>query len=135
MATICNTVASYLTNLGATHAICTALGDTLTFGHNLFISIGPATDSNSLTIEPYGGPPPELDKYRQTAAIQIMSRTNSRNDGLNVQQALINDLHMNELSGKGKMFAKHSIPLPLGTFEGGEKFLAVSNYTIRFVKV
>ena len=133
--TIMNSIASYLETLGATHIVPTAFGTTLVFGGNLFIGIGPATDSDSLTIIPYGGAPPNIDGYRQNPAIQIRSRTKSRNRAMSCQQALINTLHINELNGNAKMFAVQSVPMFLGTDEGGEHTIAISNYTIHHVKI
>ena len=133
--TIMNSVASYLTGLGATHTIPTAFGTTFTFGGHLFIVIGPATDSDSLTLVPYGGGTPNIDGYRQNPAIQIRTRTKSRNRAMSCQQALINNLHTNELSGEAIMFAVQSIPIFLGTDEGGEHTIVISNYTIKHVKV
>ena len=130
-----NTLASYLTNLGATHAIPTALGTTFTFGSNLFIGIAPATSADSLTIIPYGGSAPNIDNLRQNPAIQIRSRTTSRQTAVSTQQALINNLHTNELSGGGKMFAVQSVPIFLGSDEGGEYVITVSNYEIKHIKV
>ena len=133
--TILNTVASHLTGLAITNAVCVALGTTLEFGYNIHIGIGPATSGDVLTITPYGGSSPNLDGYRQNATIQIQSKTSSRATALELQQSLINELHINELSGNGKVFAKQSAPLLLGTIEGGEHTLAVSNYDIKYVKI
>lgn len=135
MSTICNVVASYLETLSATQAICDALGDTLTFGTNLFIGGSEATETNIITIIPYGGSPPEIDNKRQNPSIQIESKTSSRHTGLNLQQALINTLHMNELNGNGKMRANQSMPIPLGVELGGRRMIYVSNYNIKHVKI
>jgi len=135
MTTIMNSIASHLSNLSATHPACVALGTTFQFSHNMFIGIGPATESDCIDIIPYGGSSPEPDGYRQNPSIQIRSKTDSRQDGINLQQALINELHMNGLSGSGKVFAKQSIPIILGESEGGEYMICVSNYDIKHVKV
>lgn len=133
--TACNIVASHLTGLAITNAVCVALGTTLEFGYNIHIGIGPATSGDTLTITPYGGSPPNLDGYRQNAEIQIQSKTDNRKTALELQQSLINELHVSELSGNGKVFAKQSAPILLGTIEGGEHTLAVSNYNIKHVKI
>ena len=136
MATICNKVASYLSNLSATHPACVALGTAFQFSHNMFIGIGPATKSDSIDIIPYGGSSPEPDGYRQNPSIQIRSKTDSRQDGMNLQQALINELHMNGLSGNGKVYAKQSIPIIFdGGIDGGEYIICISNYDIKHIKI
>lgn len=119
MATILNNIASHLINLSATHAITNAFGTTLTFGTNLFIGGCEATETNTITLIPYGGSPPNKDGNRQNPSVQIESRTNSRYKGIETQQALINELHMNQLSGQGLIQANQSIPIILGTEKGG----------------
>ena len=135
MSTILNTVASYLTDLSATHSITTALGTTLTFGTNLFIGGCEATEANTITLIPYGGSAPNIDGNRQNPSIQIESRTTSRYKGIEFQQALINFLHMNELGGQGLVQANNSIPIPLGTERGGRYIIMVSNYHVKHIKV
>jgi len=135
LSTILNTVASYLSDLSATSAVVTAFGTTLVFGTNMFIGGETATETNTLSILPYGGSPPDIDGNRQNPAIQIRTRTTSRYSGLEVQQALINTLHTNELGGAGKMFAVQSCPIPLDTELGGRYVVYVSNYQIKHVKV
>ena len=133
--TICNNVASYLTDLGATHAVCSALGDTLTFAENLFIGISPATDIDTIAILPYGGSPPNMDNIRQEASIQIRTKTDSRYRGLGLQQEIINFLHTKEIVGVGKIFAKQSVPILFDVLESGEHTVMVSNFDIKYIKV
>ena len=135
MSTILNTVASYLCNLSATSSICVSLGTTLEFSRNLFIGGCEATETNTITLIPYGGSPPNNDGYRQNPSVQVESRTTSRYKGLETQQALINWLHMHELGGQGLVQANNSIPIPLGTERGGRYVLYVSNFNIKSLKV
>jgi hypothetical protein len=132
---IVNIVASYLEDLTATHPICSALGDTLTFGENMFIGGEVATETNGISIIPYGGSPPNIDGNRQDASIQIRSRTTSRYKALEVQQALINTLHMNELNGDGFVQANQSAPIILDTEMGGRFTICISNYRVKHVKI
>jgi len=134
--TICNTVASYLTDLTATNAICSALGATLSFGTNLFIGIEPADkDVSVVTIIPYGGSPPNVDNQRQNPSVQVRVNSITRQGALTIQQSLINELHMNKLSGEGLMMSNDSAPLLIGSFEGGQKTISVSNYTVKHIKI
>lgn len=135
MATILNTIASYLENLSATHPVCSALGTTLAFGTNLFIGGTEATQADTITLIPYGGVMPDPDGNRQNPSIQIDTRTSSRYKGLETQQALINTFHMNELNGGGLMRAVQSAPIALGIEFGGRYILYVSNYDIKHIKV
>ena len=134
MSTILNTVASYLCNLSATHAITVALGTTLTFGTNFFIGGCEATEANTLTLIPYGGSPPNISNT-QNPSVQIETRTISRYIAIELQQALINFLHMNQLEGSGLIQAKQSCPILLSTERGGRLIISVSNYNIKHVKV
>lgn len=133
--TICNAVASYLEDLTATNAICSALGTTLEFGTNLFIGIEPADkDVTTVTLIPYGGGPPLPDKYRQEPSIQIRVNSVTRQGALTVQQAIINELHMNQLNGNGQITCNNSAPLLIGSFEGGQHTISVSNFNVKHVR-
>jgi len=133
--TICNAVASYLEDLTATNAVNVALGTTMEYGRNLFIGIEPATKVDTITLTPYGGSPPNVDRQRQNPSIQIRSNTNTRQKALSVQQSLINLLSMNELNGNGFVRCNQSAPIIGGVSEGGEWIIAFSNYNIKHVKV
>ena len=88
MNTICNVIASYLETLSATQAICDALGDTLTFGTNLFIGGSEATETNIITIIPYGGSPPEIDNKRQNDCHSIKCVTLSKRSKLKIEPVI-----------------------------------------------
>ena len=131
---ILNKVASYLENLSATHAICSALGSTMTFGTNLFIGIEPIKTVSTITLIPYSGSPPNMDNQRQTAALQIRLRTNSRYKSLSVQQACIDNLHTNTLNGNGKMYSRDSAPIIIKSEDNDKWIISVSNYIVKYVK-
>jgi len=133
--TICNVVASYLQDLTATHPLCVTLGTRLVPGTNLYIAGDIATTVNSLNIVPYGGIAPNNDGNRQNPYIQIESRTTSKGKALGVQQDLINLLHMNELNSGGLVQAVQSAPILLEAQRGGEYFKAVSNYSVKHIKI
>ena len=133
--TIFNKISNYICSLLATSNICSELGTTLNVGENLFIGFEPDTANDSITLIPYGGAPPEPDGYKQNPSVQIRLKTSSREKAIKVQQAIINELHMNELSGSGKMFAVQSAPILLPDLEAGEWKISVSNYNIKHVKV
>ena len=131
--TICDRVASYLTTLDIGNEICTAVGTTLTFNTNLFIGIEPADPKVSvITIIPYGGSGPVKD--RQNPAIQIRTKTYLQNP-LSIPQALINDLHDNELSGSGKVISLNSAPILIGSFQGGQYTISTTNFEVKHVNL
>ena len=132
--TIYNKISDYLISLSATSNVCSELGTTLTTS-NLHIGFESDTDNDSITLIPYSGAPPNSDGNRQNPSVQIRLKTSSREKSMKVQQAIINDLHMNELSGNGKMFAVQSAPSLLEDTEGGEWHISVSNYNIKHVKI
>ena len=134
--TICNVVASYLSDLTATNPICVALGTTLQTGTNLYIGVEPAGKSVSIvTLIPYGGSPPMADRYRQEPSIQVRVNSVTREGALSIQQALINELHMNQLNGNGQITCNNSAPLFIGSFEGGRHTISVSNYNVKHIKI
>ena len=133
--TIFNKISDYLVCLNATQDICSELGTTFTSGTNVFIGFEPDTDNDSLTLIPYGGGSPNPDNNRQSPSVQIRLKTSSRQKALKVQQAIINKLHMNELSGSGKMFAIQSAPILMPDTEAGEWMVSVSNFDIKHVKI
>ena len=133
----CNTVASYLTDLSATNAICQALGTTLKYSTNLFVGFQPSVDRNTITLVPTGGTSPENDKLRQNPSFQIMLKINSREKSLTVSQALINTLHGNMLNGvgHGRISANQSAPFVIGILEGGEWIVSTINFNAKHVRV
>lgn len=131
--TIFNKISDYLISLNATHNICSELGTAFTT-NNLFIGYEPNTKNDSLTLIPYGGGPPGMDE-KQNPSVQIRLKVSTRQKALKVQQAIINDLHCNELSGNGKMFAVQSAPILMPDMEGGEWKVSVSNFNIKHVKI
>jgi len=131
---IVNIVASYLEDLSATHPICNELGNTLTFGTNLFIGIEPTKSVDTLTLIPYGGKPPNVDNQRQEAALQLRLRTSSRYKSLSVQQACIDNLNCNQLNGEGYMRAINSVPLIIKSEDNDKWIVSVSNYTVKYIK-
>ena len=135
MATIYDKVKDYFVGLASDHAICSAFGTTFTFGTNLFIGIEPNVSVSCITIQPYAGPPPTPEGDRQESAMQIRLKTNNRQKAITVQQAIINSLHGNQLSGNGYITANNSSPTIIGILEGGEWIISVSNYLIKHVKI
>jgi len=135
MSTVLNLVASHLTTLLATNIICTALGTTLRLGSTLFLGQEPSKDRDLVTLIPYSGEPPDTGGYKYTSHVQIRVKTDSINTGLNTQQAFIRHLHMNELNGRGLMQSLNSAPLIIGSVEGGEKNIFVTNFRIRHLRI
>lgn len=132
---IVDVVASYLESRTATNEICNALGTPLERGVNLFLGFMPDEDYDSVTLIPYSGSPPEQDGYRQNPSIQINVRSTSRATALKTGQALINQLHENDLKGKGKMIAGGSSPMLFKLEEGEEWVIAVTNFDLKHIKV
>lgn len=134
MANILNAIASTLEDLSATHYVCSSFGDTFD-ETNLFLGFEMDADIDTVTLIPYGGGASDPDGYRQNPSVQVRLRTTSRYKALDTQQALINYLHMNQLNGKGVMYANQSNPLLLGAQDGGEWVISTSNYIIKHVKL
>lgn len=134
MANILNAIASTLESLEASHLVCVAFGDTFT-ATNLFLGFEQDVDIDTVTLIPYGGYAPDTDGHRQNPTVQVRLRTTSRYKALEAQQALINYLHMNQLNGKGAMYANQSNPILLGAQDGGEWIISTSNYTLKHVKL
>lgn len=132
--TIFNAVASQLDGLAATNSVCVALGATLTFGTNLFLYSEPSTDVTCITIIPYLSSQPNKDKYRQRSNFQVRMKSNNNQKLITVQQKIIENLHMNQLSGKGQITSLNSNPMIVGVLEGGEYKISVSNYEIQNLK-
>lgn len=128
-------VASYLQDLTATHEICNALGTVLVEDNNLFVGFRPDTNTDSITLIPYSGSPPEIDGYRQNPSIQVMIKSTNRATALKTGQAFINKLHENTLNGKGKMFAIDSSPMIFGNLEGEEWVISIVNFNLKHVKI
>ena len=135
MPTICNLVASYLVTLPATNIICDALGTTLRLATTLFLGQEPYKDSDTVTLLPYSGSPPDTSGNKYMSAVQIRVKTNSIKRGLDTQQAIINHLHMNELGGRGLMTSVNSAPISFPGVEGGEKNIVITNFYIKHIKI
>jgi len=131
---VASSLKTYLGNLAATHTICDELGAALTFGTNLFIGIEPET-TNCVTIIPYGGSSPSFDGSRQEAALQVRVKADTAKKALGVSQSVINTLHNNTSVCAGRFSAIQSIPMIIGVQEAGDNIIAVSNYTVRYVKI
>lgn len=129
--TAANVLASYLEGLD----IHDDLNATFAFGTNLFIGqvIGTEDADESLTIKPDGGAAPITD--RQEPLLTLIFRSTSRRKALGVMQALINNLHDNDLGGAGRMKAISSSPFQLTSTEGGENVLTLADFTIKHVKI
>jgi hypothetical protein len=125
-------VASYLDDLTATHAITTAMG-TVFSSSNLFLYTEPVTDADIVTLIPYGGASPDSNNTKQEPAFQIRFKSTNPKKAIDVQQAMIDNLHNNQLGGRGRVKAIQSSPIPLGYTEGGEYFIVTTNYTMRHV--
>ena len=135
MATILNSIASYLTGLSATNIICSALGTTLKLATTLFLGQEPNKSTDTVTLIPYSGSPPDTSGNKYMSAIQVRVKTDSVSKGLNTQQAIINYLHMNELGGRGLMMSVNSAPIITGMVEGGEKSICITNFYIHHLKI
>ena len=125
-------VASYLESLAATNAITTAMG-TVFSSSNLHLYTEPADDADIVTLIPYGGSPPDPNNTKQEPAFQIRFKSTDPKKAIDVQQAMIDNLHNNHLGGRGRAKAIQSSPIPLGYIEGGEYFVTTTNFTIMHV--
>ena len=132
-----NEVGKYLTNLTATSNICTALGGSLVDNKNLFYAKAPSIATPYLALLPYpGGSPDSKDKYNSNCQILIKSKSNYTS--LQVGQALINNLHMNQevcASKHGIVFADQCQPIPLPPTEGGEWQFCAVNISSKHVRL
>jgi len=128
---ITNLVASYLESLNATSTLCAEFGCAFT-ATNLFLGYGQANSNNSVTVIPYPGEPVKQDK--QTPYFQIMVKSTSKQSAINVQQEIINDLHLNSLRSQAMVYSLNSAPLILESQEGGKFAVTVSNYRVRLVQ-
>ena len=135
MATIYDKVKDYIESLVAGNEIVDAAGTTFTFGTNLFIGIEPDTSIDTITVTPYGGSAPAVDNQRQNTTIRIRFKTSNKRKALIVTQAIINDLHRNELDGNGLMTANQSSPIIEEILEDGEWIVSISSFNIKHVKV
>ena len=134
MSTALNFMASYLTGLTASNIICSALGTTLRLGSTLFLGQEPNKDKDIMTLLLYSGSPPDSGGYKYMSSVQVRLKCDSVQTGLNTQQAVIRQLHMNSLGGRGLTTSVNSAPMIIGTTEGGEKTTIVTNYYIRHIR-
>lgn len=128
----------YFANLTATSDICDTLGTTLVFGTNLFVGYEPASATRCITITPYDGDPPNIDKERQTSYVQIRVKTPSNRTSFETSQSIINALHCNKnvcASQPGKVFAIQSTAMPLEYQQGGELLVTISNFQVKYIKL
>lgn len=132
---IYDSVASYLVDLTATNEICDTLGTTFTKNKNLFLYFEPRTATDCITLIPYPGGPPETDNQRQNPSVQIRVRTSTRQKCIELGQALINVLNMNQLGGKGLVKAVNSAPMPMPPQEGEEFKVSVVSFDLKHVKL
>lgn len=135
---ISNEFQKYIDGLSATNTICTSFGATLTFGANLFVDTEPAIATQTITIIPFPGAPPDKDRYKYESAVQIRVKGKSVQKSLETSQALINILHENSkvcASQPGKVTADQSTPILLEVLEGGKWIVSVSNFTIKHIKL
>ena len=131
---ILNNVASQLTSLAATNSVCVAFGTTFTLGTNLSLYSQISNDVSAITIYPYGGSPPNNDKYRLNSNFQIKMKSESNHTLMETQQKLIEYLHLNQLSGVGQIKSLNSAPIMTEVLEGGQFKTAVTNYSILHIK-
>jgi len=134
-AIIADRLASYLTGLSATSEIPTALGTRLVATTNLFVGFEVYTSVDSITLIPYPGSPPNKDGYRQESSVQIRLKTSTTEKAMKVGQAIVNHLHMRQISGKARIQALNSGPLVLGRIEGEEWCISTVNFSIKHFKV
>ncbi len=134
---IINEVAKYLDNLTATSQINVSLGTTLNLGKNLFVVYEQPNVATELTIIPYGGLPPNVDKYRQDSSFQLRLKAKNIHSSLKSMQELINTLHENTrvcASTPGKIEAIQSSPVILG-WEEAEYLITVGNFKVKYIKL
>ena len=127
----------YLDGLSATHEINVNLGTILSFGNNLFMPIEQPNIATCLTIIPYGGSSPNIDKYRQDSTFQIRLKARGIHSSMKGMQSIINDFHMNTsicASSPGLVKAIQSTPTIAG-WEEDEYILVVSNYSVANIKL
>jgi hypothetical protein len=135
---ISNEFYKYFDGLAATNAICVALGTTFTKGTNLFVDVEPANATQMVTSISYGGGPPDTDKYKYLAGVQVRVKANSIQKSLETNQAIINTLHMNHnicASTNGVVYADQSAPFLLEIVNSGQYYVSISNYTVRYIKL
>jgi len=137
MANLVEDLETYFLSLTATSAICSNFGTTFTSNANLFIVVEPASPTNSLTIIPYGGSPPDnRHKYAQYPSVQIRIKASTAAKGYKTGQAVINTMHQNDRVGsniKMKCFCKNSAPIFL-KFDEEDYPVWVINMDIMHVK-
>ena len=127
----------WFAGLTAAHEICTLFEDTFTEGENLFVLYEPSNEISTkcITLIPYGGGPPTKEGDRQEGNIQIRLKINDIEAGLKIMQSIINYLHGNTEVCNGRIYAIQSVPIPLEVLEGGEYFIFVANFSIKYTKL
>ena len=133
-AIIADKLASYLTGLPATSEIPNALGTRLVATTNLFVGFEAYVSVDSITLIPYPGVPPNMDGYRQESSVQIRLKTSTTEKAMKVGQAIVNHLHMKQISGKAQLHAINSAPLILGRLEGEEWCISTVNFSLKHLK-
>lgn len=131
-------IKKYLTSLTATASICVTLERTLIASTNLFVYVEPTNATNCMTLIPFSGGPPNLDKIRHESYVQIRLKTKNVKKTMETLQDTINKLHCNEdvcSSCNGKIFAMQSAPMLLEFAEGGEYAIGVANFQVKHTKL
>jgi hypothetical protein len=128
---------SYFLNLNATSEICSNFGTTFTSNSNLFLFVEPASPTNSITIIPYPGIPPDTrHKDAQYPSVQIRIKNTSVPTAYKVTKAVINTLHNNDRVGSNiimKLFANQSEPLFL-KYDAEDYPVFVANFDAMIIK-
>ena len=135
--TVIEDLKTYLAGLPATNLICSELGTTMSASSNLFMFVETQA-TLCISLHYYGGASPDKDRYKQEAAVQIRVKAPTIQKSIKVSQQFINNLHEKKnvfTNTNGKITANQSVPIPLDFREGGESYVTVSNYTIKYVKL
>lgn len=119
MATLLDEVVSYLVsqNLG-------------TFGTDLFVGFEPDTPTNTVTLYPTGGEPPNALGGKEFPTVQVRVRSGTYLDGYNKAEAIYAVLHRQRdflSTFRGRCFALQSSPMFLGKGVNGE-FIFTQNF-------
>jgi len=135
---ISNEFYKFFDGLTATNAVCVSLGTTFTKGTNLFVDYESPAATQMLSVISFGGGPPDADTYKYTSGVQVRVKANSRQKSLEMNQAAINTLHMNQkvcASTNGIVLADQSSPIILEVVNAGQYYITVSNYTVKYIKL
>jgi len=137
MANLAEDLERWFTSLTATNEIVDNFGTTFTSNSNVFLMVEPASPTNSLTIIPYAGTPPDIrHKDAQYPSVQIRVKASTVSKAYKVTQSVINAWHNNDRVGsdiKMKIFANQSAPTFL-KFDVEDYPVFVANFDLMIIK-